>query len=333
MSFACDAWFAWFAAVSVQSLPLLLVVVVVDRLASPTFGPRFAAVLWSLVVVKFVLPPWLAPPVPAASIAAVVPQAAGDAPTFAGTLFVVWLIGVLVVLAVAACAARRARRWTRVGGVGSAQLHRRVARAAVRAAAAIGAVEPPRTFVSAIVDGACVIGIVRPTIVVPVELATRGGAALDAVLRHECAHVVRRDPWRAFGIGLLRAVWWFHPVVHVGARRLALLREIACDRLAAAADPDGYRRALLSTARPRVLPAGLRFLTRHGALVTRLHALDALGRRHGRVRSGLGLALVLGLACACLPVASSTHRDPFAAPGCLQLRYAVLAELARESAP
>ncbi len=55
----------------------------------------------------------------------------------------------------------------------------------------------------------------------------------EHALLHELAHVRRGDLILAAFFGLLRAIYFFHPLVHLAERRLAGLRELCCDRFVA----------------------------------------------------------------------------------------------------
>lgn len=100
-------------------------------------------------------------------------------------------------------------------------------------------------------------GFFRPMILLPPGMApllnsASGRLRLEGVLRHELAHVARRDDWTNLLQQILHAVYFFHPGVCWLARRMTLEREIACDDhvLAAAALGRGASRreyALLLT--------------------------------------------------------------------------------------
>jgi len=78
--------------------------------------------------------------------------------------------------------------------------------------------------------GACVVGFVRPTILVGCRLAsTLGDTALDQIVLHEHAHVVRRDDWLQLLQALVHAVAGLHPAVRWLLRRIDADREAACD--------------------------------------------------------------------------------------------------------
>lgn len=79
-------------------------------------------------------------------------------------------------------------------------------------------------------------------VLMPEELAGASPADLDRILRHELAHLRRRDDWTNLVQQLVKAVFGFHPSVWWLGRRLTVDREIACDDhvLAAARSPREY---------------------------------------------------------------------------------------------
>jgi beta-lactamase regulating signal transducer with metallopeptidase domain len=75
-----------------------------------------------------------------------------------------------------------------------------------------------------------VLGFIRPTILLPAEIATQPGLSeAREVLRHELAHVRRYDDWTNLAQHVVRAILFFHPAVWWIGERLSLEREIACD--------------------------------------------------------------------------------------------------------
>ncbi|QDT93965.1 M56 family metallopeptidase [Gimesia algae] len=97
--------------------------------------------------------------------------------------------------------------------------------------------------------GPAVIGLLRPTIILPTAiLEGRSLAELEPVLAHELIHIRRGDLW----IGLLQllasVVWWFHPLVWFTGRRLKFEIEQCCDEEVLAelnCDPRQYAACLL----------------------------------------------------------------------------------------
>ena len=78
-----------------------------------------------------------------------------------------------------------------------------------------------------------VIGIVRPTILLPFRLATAlGPDEIAAVLAHELAHIRRYDLWINLFQRFVEALLFFNPAVWYLSRRLSTEREFCCDDVA-----------------------------------------------------------------------------------------------------
>ena len=72
-------------------------------------------------------------------------------------------------------------------------------------------------------------GVVRPTIVFPLDARTWPDADLRRALIHELEHV-RRGDWVTMCLArTVCAVYWFHPLVWIANRQLGLNAERACD--------------------------------------------------------------------------------------------------------
>lgn len=166
-----------------------------------------------------------------------------------------------------------------------------------------------------------VIGIVRPLIVVPGDLAAKGAKAdWDGILVHELAHVKRRDTlWNAVGL-VVSALYWYHPLVHWARCDLADAREYACDDWAVSAlgHAGAYATTLLEvtahTDRRLSQALGLdmartpRVLHRvHRMLDTRFQAAPRMGKR----ASGALLLVML----VCVGLLGSMHPVSEAARG------------------
>ncbi|MGJ7901049.1 M23/M56 family metallopeptidase [Lysobacter sp. 1R34A] len=93
----------------------------------------------------------------------------------------------------------------------------------------------------------------RPTILVPVALVARmSGEQLRMVLRHEAAHLARRDPQRAAAMRLVQVLLWFDPFLRLIAQRVQVAAELRCDAEAIADRADrrrSYAQAYLQTLR------------------------------------------------------------------------------------
>jgi beta-lactamase regulating signal transducer with metallopeptidase domain len=111
----------------------------------------------------------------------------------------------------------------------------------------LGLAEPPRIVRSPAAKMPFACGLLQPTIVLPEECEGWSRERRSAVLLHEIAHVRRRD-LVGHTIGRVAcAIYWFHPLVWTGAKRLRAESERACDDIALAcgARPSDYAEHLL----------------------------------------------------------------------------------------
>ena len=149
-------------------------------------------------------------------------------------------------------------------------------------------------------------GACSPVILLPAGWRAMPRDSLAAILRHEAAHVRRRDGAVAVAAALIQAIFCFHPAAWLAANRVRWFAEMACDAEAARAmDDRRYASALLSLAvewsdarRPRyTLTAGAE--TNVGRRIQLLlDESDCGGRRSVR------LAVAALLLLAAVPVSS-----------------------------
>jgi beta-lactamase regulating signal transducer with metallopeptidase domain len=71
-----------------------------------------------------------------------------------------------------------------------------------------------------------------PAVLVPSDWEQLPPEAQRAVLWHELTHVVRRDDWAKLAEETIRAVFFFHPLVHWLLNRVDVYREQVCDAAA-----------------------------------------------------------------------------------------------------
>jgi beta-lactamase regulating signal transducer with metallopeptidase domain len=89
---------------------------------------------------------------------------------------------------------------------------------------------PVRLLAADRVSTPMAVGYWKPAIILPAGLISEAdGPGLESVLRHELAHIQRRDDWVNLLQQCVAAVLFFHPAVWWLSRRLTLDREIACD--------------------------------------------------------------------------------------------------------
>jgi TonB family protein len=96
-----------------------------------------------------------------------------------------------------------------------------------------------------------VAGLLRPVILMPRAAESWPFSQRAAALKHERAHLERRDLWTSLIAHLTCAIYWFHPLAWAVARRLRQEQETACDDavLCAGFEPASYAEALIATAR------------------------------------------------------------------------------------
>jgi beta-lactamase regulating signal transducer with metallopeptidase domain len=181
------------------------------------------------------------------------------------------------------------------------------------------------------VGSPALVGILRPTILLPVGLlAQLSRDERHCLLLHELVHVKRWDLVLDALVGLCQVVHWFNPLVHVAANRVRTTRELACDaQVLAAGHVENwgrlYSRTLLRVAAagtaPKAVPVLAGMAERTSSIETRLRSIQrfrAPGRR-GHVWGACAFALVVvaGLSRAggtASPADKGTPRPPSTEP-------------------
>lgn len=111
---------------------------------------------------------------------------------------------------------------------------------------------PVLRLATADLDGPVTAGILRPLVLLPRDWSAQPEATLRAMLRHEAAHVRRRDPALALVGCLVHAALWFTPAAAVARREFLRCTEAAADAAAAAEiGASEYAEALLGLASAR----------------------------------------------------------------------------------
>jgi beta-lactamase regulating signal transducer with metallopeptidase domain len=318
----------WWVAACLWTGAVYIVVRAVDGATAKVLGPRARMALYSLVLVRLVLPPaWSSPlglvdrggdaqateaavdadatataaALGAAQAEITIPwlsrQAGVEAPPTdaeaAGSSWPLLLLYGAGVAAAAVVARRRRRALTAIVAA---------SRPAPRELAALGG--DARVVIHAHA-GPMVFGLQRPTIVLPAAVAARSKAQTALVLAHERAHVDGGDLWLTAGLSAVTALAWPVVPVWLAAARVRTLVEQAADARAltsaSGAERRRYGRLLLAMVSDAPRPAiGLGLgLGSYGDLRSRVQALVAPPRtsRFGQVTltAALGAGVV---ACA-----------------------------------
>ena len=184
-----------------------------------------------------------------------------------------------------------------------------VARSAERARAALGLPRYPNLLETDRVSSPVAVGTPRHGWVIWPEntLGRMPREQLEHVLLHEGAHIAQRDTSLRLVQGLIAAVWWWHPLVHVLNRQLSRTREELCDNaVLSAADPADYGQTLLDVERPtpstRSPALAVTLFPEHERLEDRIKSLLNPRRRtmHRSKPSVLATAFVAGVAASAL---------------------------------
>ena len=139
---------------------------------------------------------------------------------------ILWALGALAVLAWIAAGHLRValitrRAWVANSREWTALLESERAQADVE--------RPVRLFITPEVSTPLTWGIGKAVVLLPEDALDWPASHRSVVLRHELAHVARRDTLAQFVAGVACAVYWFHPLVWLTARRLRAECERACD--------------------------------------------------------------------------------------------------------
>jgi HEAT repeat protein/beta-lactamase regulating signal transducer with metallopeptidase domain len=164
-------------------------------------------------------------------------------------------------------------------------------------------------------------GVLHPAIVLPVGAAEWDDRRRRAVLFHELAHLSRYDLiGNALG-QLACAVYWFHPLVWVAARKLRVESERAADDLVlgvgtrASEYADHLLQIVCRAARSRTPAIALPMAQRHEfegrmlAILEREARREPASGRHAAALGALALSLVIPLA-ALAPARAEAPAEP-----------------------
>ncbi|WP_420447184.1 M56 family metallopeptidase [Candidatus Palauibacter sp.] len=155
-------------------------------------------------------------------------------------------------------------------------------------------------------------GLWKPVILLPAAAVDWSPERRAVVLTHELIHVRRRDVLRQLMRRIVLALYWFHPLGWLAARRAEVASEKACDEevLALGARPSDYARLLLRLAsargrRPNLLALPL---VRTSQLETRIVAILKCSRPRPSVTRTVVTLTIVGSAAVSVAAA---HPVPF----------------------
>jgi beta-lactamase regulating signal transducer with metallopeptidase domain len=159
---------------------------------------------------------------------------------------------------------------------------------------------PLRVLISRLTDTLCVVGWLRPVILLPAAtLLSLSVEQLETVLAHELAHIRRRD----YLVNLLQTasetLLFYHPAVWWVSARIRHERELCCDDMVVAVcgDAIGYARALTKFERLRMIAPELAMSGTGGSLLYRIRRLTGMPHEEAPSKAPAVVSLVLAIVC------------------------------------
>jgi len=183
---------------------------------------------------------------------------------------------------------------------------------------------------STLVDVPCVIGYIKPLILLPVSLSTSLSACeVESILLHELSHIKRND----YLVNLLQqavsVVLFFNPFTHLINRLINRERENSCDDLVIekTGKPLIYARALLKLEQERNnhLQLALAVTGNKFHLLNRIERIMKTQKQNGNIRHLFIGVLLLAGSISCLAWLNPTNAKSHAAKSNTSTQVATLA--------
>jgi CubicO group peptidase (beta-lactamase class C family) len=144
-------------------------------------------------------------------------------------------------------------------------------------------------------------GALRAAVFLPAGFERQSPDEREIILRHELAHIKRRDAATSLAVELVCAIFWFNPLVWIAARRSERTQELAADSsaLQGGVQPSRYAEYLLATWRglsihPVAIPPLTHAITGGCVLSDRIRSVLDPRTRHARPTRAASMALALG---------------------------------------
>jgi TonB family protein len=151
-------------------------------------------------------------------------------------------------------------------------------------------------------------GLARPAIMLPAGAQTWSRERARLVLHHEMEHI-RRGDWIVQLLGeILRAVYWFNPLVWIACRRLRRESEHACDDavLSRGVEPTDYAALLVDLARTlnagRTVHVPAPAMARASSLEGRVSAMLNARLNRSPITRSTRIATVILFLCVTVPM-------------------------------
>lgn len=158
--------------------------------------------------------------------------------------------------------------------------------------------DPLRVLISRLTDTPCVVGWLRPVILLPAAtLLSLSVEQLETVLAHELAHIRRRDYLFNLLQTLSETLLFYHPAIWWVSARIRHERELCCDDVVVATcgDAIGYARALTKLERLRMIAPELAMSSGGGSLLYRIQRLTGMPHEEAPSKVPAVVSLVLAI--------------------------------------
>src|SRR5215510_4269158 len=238
-----------FALIAVAAMPILSGVVQNLPLPQPSSRALSYAVELPRIVVTNDAAPLVQNPSPALSA-----KPPTKRPIILSLSFALWLVGVCAFVMKAAINGVRSRRLragarlTSLADLDCAECDCEALRAGKARLALSDEIRSP-----------ILLGLAPPMIVFPADVAAWASPAeRRAMLRHELAHVERRDHYVNLFQTVFGAVFFFHPLARYVCRQLSVEREMACDDhvVGSGVEAESYAESIIKAAERSIAPIG-----------------------------------------------------------------------------
>jgi TonB family protein len=162
-------------------------------------------------------------------------------------------------------------------------------------------------------------GAIRPVILLPTYVDGWSEEQRDVVIRHERAHIERRDwLWQGFA-QVMTAVFWFHPLVWLALVQIRKEAEHAADDATLATGVQGpdYADRLMAVARrlssssPSAAAVAGVAMVRQPALTSRITAILDTARTRTSASIGARIAVVLAAVALLVPLSAFQNRKVY----------------------
>ena len=294
----------------------IIVMLLLRRYLRQAFGPAVSYFAWLLV--------------PAVFVAALLPNTRASGLPFAFSIAVPKIPALGVVYGSDAAPSIEGSAWLlRAWEVGSALFLLYLAGLQYAFLRSLGTLTNSRGMLRAACCAGCpvLVGIFRPKVILPADFEARYTLEEQSlILAHESTHLRHHDArWNAL-VALIRSLFWFNPLVHLGASRFRVDQELACDAAVIRHYPNSrraYADAMLKTQlADSSLPVGCHWHSAH-PLKERIEMLKqsppgSLRRHAGRVLVALTSVLGGCLAWAADPTVTPTTASTSAVTQILQ---------------